>query len=87
MKEMNLKSILKRKFVVTTDSKHTFPIFENVLNRDFNSLKLGEKWVSDITYIRVNNDWNYLTIVLDLTDKKIVQNLLGSPLSALLKVT
>ena len=87
MKEMNLKSILKRKFVVTTDSKHTFPIFENVLNRDFKSLKLGEKWVSDITYIRVNNDWNYLTIVLDLADKKIVQNLLGSPLSALLKVT
>jgi putative transposase len=43
MKEMNLKSILKRKFVVTTDSKHTFPIFGNVLNRDFNSLKLGEK--------------------------------------------
>jgi transposase InsO family protein len=87
MKELNLKSILKRKFLVTTNSKHTFPIFGNVLNRDFNSLKLGEKWVSDITYIRVNNDWNYLTIVLDLADKKIVQNLLGSPLSALLKVT
>lgn len=72
MKEMGLKSILKRKFVVTTDSKHSFPIFENVLNRDFNSLKLGEKWVSDITYIRVNNDWNYLTTVLDLADRKIV---------------
>jgi transposase InsO family protein len=72
MKEMGLKSILKRKFVVTTDSKHTFPIFENLLNRDFNSLKLGEKWVSDITYIRVNNDWNYLTTVLDLADRKIV---------------
>jgi putative transposase len=70
MKELNLKSILKRKFVVTTDSKHTFPIFGNVLNRDFNSLKLVEKWVSDITYIRVNNDWNYLTTVLDLADRK-----------------
>ena len=72
MKEMGLKSILKRKFTVTTDSKHTFPIFGNVLNRDFNSLKLGEKWVSDITYIRINNDWNYLTTVLDLADRKIV---------------
>ena len=72
MKEMGLKSILNRKLVITTDSKHTFPIFENVLNRDFNSLKMGEKWVSDITYIQVNNDWNYLTTVLDLADKKIV---------------
>jgi transposase InsO family protein len=72
MKEMGLKSILNRKLVITTDSKHTFPIFENVLNRDFNSLKMGEKWVSDITYIRVNNDWNYLTTVLDLADRKIV---------------
>jgi putative transposase len=72
MKEMGLKSILKRKFVITTDSKHTFPIFEYLLNRDFNSLKLGEEWVSDITYIRVENDWNYLTTVLDLADRKMV---------------
>ena len=43
MKEMGLKSILNRKLVIITDSKHTFPIFENVLNRDFKSLKLGEK--------------------------------------------
>jgi putative transposase len=28
--------------------------------------------MSDITYIRVNNDWNYLTTVLDLADRKIV---------------
>ena len=69
---MGLKSILNRKLVITTDSKHTFPIFENVLNRDFKSLKLGEKWVSDITYIQVNNDWSYLTTVLDLADRKIV---------------
>lgn len=47
-------------------------VSKNVLIRDFSSLKLGEKWVSDITYIRVNNDWNYLTTVLDLADRKIV---------------
>ena len=55
MKEMGLKSILKRKFVNTTDSNHAFPIAKNELNRDFLSLTLGEKWVSDITYIRVND--------------------------------
>jgi len=72
MKEMGLKSILRRKYVVTTDSDHSFDISENKLNRDFYSSKLGEKWVSDITYIKVNNDWNYLTTVMDLADRKII---------------
>lgn len=72
MREMSLKSILRRKYVVTTDSKHSFPVAENKLNRDFSSLKLGEKWVSDITYIRVNDQWNYLTTIIDLADRKIV---------------
>lgn len=72
MKEMGLKSVLKRKFVVTTNSKHAFPIAKNKLNRDFTSLKLGEKWISDITYIRVNDNWNYLTTIMDLADRKIV---------------
>jgi transposase InsO family protein len=72
MKEMGLKSILKRKFVITTDSKHSFKIANNELDRDFFSLKIGEKWVSDITYIRVGNDWNYLTTIMDLADRKIV---------------
>jgi transposase InsO family protein len=72
MKEMGLKSILRKKYVITTDSNHSFSIAENVLNRDFKSLKLGEKWVSDITYISVNNQWNYLTTIMDLADRKIV---------------
>jgi len=72
MQEMGLKSVLRRKFVITTDSNHSFPIAENLLNRDFSSLKLGEKWISDITYIRVNDQWNYLTTIMDLADRKIV---------------
>jgi transposase InsO family protein len=72
MKEMGLRSVLRRKYVITTDSKHKLPIVNNVLNREFNSLNLGEKWVSDITYIRVNDNWNYLTTIIDLADRKIV---------------
>ena len=72
MKEMGLRSILKRKFIVTTDSKHSYPIANNELDRNFHSSQLGEKWVSDITYIRVNDQWNYLTIIMDLADRKIV---------------
>lgn len=72
MKRMGLKSILRRKYVVTTDSDHSFKTADNVLDRNFFSLELGQKWVSDITYIRVNEDWNYLTAVIDLADRKIV---------------
>jgi len=72
MKEMSLKSVLKRKFIATTNSKHSFPIANNELNRDFNSIELGKKWVSDITYIKVNDSWNYLTTIMDLADRKIV---------------
>jgi len=72
MKEMGLKSVLRRKYVITTDSNHSFGISENKLNRAFDSSKLGQKWVSDITYIRVNNDWNYLTTIIDLADRKVV---------------
>ena len=72
MKEMGLRSILKRKFVVTTKSDHSYPIAKNVLNRDFESQRIGEKWVSDITYIRVKDDWNYLTTIMDLADRKII---------------
>jgi transposase InsO family protein len=73
MKELGLKSILSKKFrISTTDSNHYFPIADNVLNRNFTSLQIGEKWVSDITYIKVANQWNYVTTILDLADRKIV---------------
>ena len=72
MRQMNLRSVLKRKHRVTTDSKHGFPVAKNLLKRKFTSQILGQKWVSDITYIRVNDDWNYLTIMMDLADRKIV---------------
>jgi putative transposase len=82
MMEMGLKSILKRKFVVTTNSSHVFPIAENVLNRDFSSLQTGKKWISDSTYIRVNDNWNYLTTVIDLADRKVVSWTLSEDMTA-----
>jgi transposase InsO family protein len=72
MREMGLRSVLKRKFVATTDSKHILPIADNALGRNFSSAGLSKKWVSDITYIRVGDNWCYLTTVMDLADRKIV---------------
>jgi len=72
MRELGLRSVLRRKFVVTTDSNYAHPIAKNILNRNLACTSVGEKWVSDITYIRVQDDWNYLTTIMDLADRKIV---------------
>ena len=56
----------------TTDSGHGLGVCENVLNRDFSAEGPGRKWVSDITYLRVLGGWLYLTVVLDLFDRKVV---------------
>lgn len=72
MMEMGLRSVLRRKFMATTDSGHKFPVADNELDRNFSSTGLGKKWVSDITYIRVGDHWNYQTTIMDLADRKIV---------------
>ena len=82
MKKANLKSVVQKKYVVTTtDSKHDHPVAENHLNRQFNPVKLGQAWVCDLTYIRINEGWLYLTIVMDLYDRRII----GWSLSASMK--
>ena len=72
MRENNLNSRRKGKFIPTTDSKHTLPVCENILNREFHAEKPGQKWVSDITYLRTIIGWIYLTVIIDLFDRKII---------------
>ena len=73
MRSEGIKSIIHKKYrVVTTDSKHNYPIAENHLNRDFKPSMPGKVWVSDITYIRTPQGWLYLTIIMDLFDRKII---------------
>lgn len=73
MKSMGLRSVLKKKFkVTTTDSKHKYPVAENILDRAFKVRELGKVWVSDITYIKVGKKWGYLTVIIDLADRQVV---------------
>ncbi len=73
MKKANIKSIIRKKYrVQTTDSKHTYVVAPNHLNRDFSAQTIGQKWVSDLTYIRTGEGWLYLTAILDLADRKVV---------------
>mgnify|MGYP006433533281 CR=1 FL=1 len=72
MKEMGIKRILRKKFVATTDSKHNFTVAHNALEQNFATEELGKVWVSDITYIKVQKEWAYLTTMIDLADRKVV---------------
>jgi len=72
MRKAGIQSIIRKKWVKTTDSDHAHPVVENVLNRDFSAVRPGEKWVSDLTYIRTGAGWVYLTTVIDLSDRKVV---------------
>jgi len=72
LKELGLKAIQKRKFKVTTDSNHNYPIKENLLKREFDVDTPNKAWVSDITYIFTKEGWLYLTVIIDLYSRKVV---------------
>ena len=66
MQRHGIKARGKRKFVVTTDSKHDLPIAPNLLDRNFTPEAPNQVWSSDITYIATDEGWLYLTGVIDL---------------------
>jgi len=72
MREQKLWARRRRKHIKTTDSAHGLVVADNILNRNFYASYPGEKWVSDITYLRTTDGWLYLATVLDLFDRKVI---------------
>jgi transposase InsO family protein len=72
MKREHLRSIIRKKYITTTDSSHNYPIVENILNREFTVDAKNKAWVSDITYVNTSQGWTYLTTVIDLHDRKVI---------------
>ncbi len=52
------------------------------MNRKFTNKETGCVWVSGITYIRVNKDWDYLTTMIDIADRKVVDWFLNKGMTA-----
>lgn len=65
MQQHGIKAPGRRKFVVTTDSKHNLPIAQNPLQWDFTADSPNLKWTSDITYMPTDEGWLYLTACLN----------------------
>ncbi|WP_444930134.1 IS3 family transposase [Microbulbifer sp. SSSA002] len=72
MKKLGLAVKRKKRFALTTDSKHQLPIAENLLNRDFSPSAKNQVWATDITYIWTLQGWLYLAVVIDLYSRRIV---------------
>jgi len=72
MQELAIQAVAKRKYKATTDSKHTQPVADNHLNRDFTVERPNQAWVADITYIYTQEGWLYLATIMDLYSRKII---------------
>lgn len=72
MGDLGLCGRHKRRFVKTTDSNHGEPIATNRLQRDFAATRPNQKWLADITYIRLVEGWLYLAVILDCFSRRIV---------------
>jgi transposase InsO family protein len=87
MRQAGLRSIVRRKYRPTTDSKHSYPVADNLLQRDFTATAPDRVWVSDITYIATEGGWLYLTVFLDLFSRMVVGWALSSSLRAQMVLT
>ena len=78
---LGLRCKQKRKFKVTTDSRHTLPVAENLLGQQFKVYEPNTVWVSDITYVPTDEGWLYLAGHKDLFTGEIVGYAMGARLS------
>jgi transposase InsO family protein len=72
MREAGVQVRHRKKFKVTTNSNHKQPVFDNLVNRQFDIAQTDQVYVADVTYIWTREGWLYLAVVIDLCSRKIV---------------
>ena len=81
MKKNCIRSKTAKKFKVTTNSNHMHEICPNVLAKAPEPTVINEQWVADITYIRTDEGWLYLSAIMDLYSRKIISWVTSKSLS------
>ena len=81
MKENGIAAKTKRRFKVTTKSRHNYPIADNLVNRKFSSDSPNRVWASDITYVWTKEGWLYLAAIMDVYSRQIVGWSMGKRLT------
>jgi len=72
MSQNDIQSKMARKFVMTTDSKHTLQPAPDRLKRDFDVTSPDKAWVSDTTFIPTRQGWLYLAVVIELYSRQVL---------------
>jgi transposase InsO family protein len=72
MRKQGITARLKKKFRVTTNSRHKLPVAPNLVDMQFNPERLNKLWAADITYIRTREGWLYLSVLLDLNSRAVI---------------
>jgi len=72
MREHDIRVTQKRRYKVTTDSRHAFPVAENLLDRKFDVKTPNQVWSADVTFISTRQGWLYLAVVLDLFSRRVI---------------
>lgn len=85
MRQDNLLCLRRRAFVRTTNSDHKLPIYPN-LARGIKPSGLNQLWAADITYIRLQHEFVYLAVILDVFSRRVIGWALGRTLEASLAV-
>ena len=86
MREDNLLAIRQRRFVITTDSKHELEVYLNLAKR-MQLTAVNQRWIADLTYIRLHSEFVYLAVILDKWSRRVVGWALDRTLAARLAVT
>mgnify|MGYP006295879699 CR=1 FL=1 len=82
MRKAGVEVRRKRRFRATTDSRHSYPVASNRLERQFMVQRPDAAWVSDITYLWTAEGWLYLAVVIDLYSRRVVGWSLASHMRA-----
>jgi Transposase and inactivated derivatives len=70
MRRQGLRAKAARKFKATTNSRHSLPVADNLLQQDFTASAPNQKWVGDITYLHTEEGWLYLAVIIDLYSRR-----------------
>ena len=85
MREDNLLAIRRRKFVATTDSDHCFRVWPN-LAQYLELSDINQLWVADFTFVRLEEEFAYLAVVLDAYSRRVIGWSLGQAMNSNLVV-
>lgn len=81
MREDNLLVLRRRRYVVTTDARHTYAVYPNLAG-EIEPAAPNRLWVADLTYVRLRESFLYLAVILDAWSRRVVGWSLGETLTA-----